>query len=180
MSSVTQKCKLSDCPGWKSLHVHQLPDLHRGRIDFPDQSQERWMEVLEHLDNLVHITLLIPFCFWSADSIVSLMIEQDLPSPGLAWDSVSGCMQTKLSSWLSLHGYMTTLRSEPYHIAREFVASVIGLVTGSSRPAFLGIKNRKAALPDPYSLASLMQALDFDCGEVSLRYYLDVDIPKLT
>lgn len=109
------------------------------------------------------------------------MIRAYLPSPGLAWDSVSGCMQTKLSSWLSLQGYMTTLRSEPYHIAREFKTSVIGLVTGSSRPACRGIKNRKAAFPEPNSLASLMQALDFDYGEVSSRSLVsDRYAPKLT
>lgn len=71
-------------------------------------------------------------------------------------------MQLKLSNLLSLHGYMTILRSAPYQITRLFPFSTMGLVTGSSRPACLGIKKRKAALPEPNSFVSLMTDLDFD------------------
>lgn len=61
MSSITQKCELSDRPGWQFFHVHQLPHLYPGGINFLDQSQERWVEVMVHLHDLVHITLLVPF-----------------------------------------------------------------------------------------------------------------------
>lgn len=84
------------------------------------------------------------------------------PSLAVAWDSDSGCMQLKLSNLLSLHGYMTILRSAPYQITRVFPLSTRGLVIGSSRPACRGIKKRKAAFPEPNNLVSLMTDLDFD------------------
>lgn len=65
MSSIPQKCELSNRPGWQFLHVHQLPDLYCGGIDFPDQSQEGWVKILVDLGDLVYITLLIPFYSWS-------------------------------------------------------------------------------------------------------------------
>lgn len=37
--------------------------------------------------------------------------------------------------------------------------SAMGLLTGSSRPTFRGIRNRKAAFPEPYNFASLMNDL---------------------
>lgn len=87
-------------------------------------------------------------------------------------------MQTKFSNSLSLHGYMTTLRSEPNHITRPLSTSAMGLVTGSSRPTFRGIRNRNAAFPEPNNFASLMNDLVCDFGLlvcVSLLGNLDAE-----
>lgn len=100
--------------------------------------------------------------FVRIDSVIWCQGRVHLPSLAVACDSFSGWMQLKLSSLLSLHGYMTILRSAPYQSTRLFPLSTRGLVIGSSRPACLGIKKRKAALPEPNSLASLMTDLDFD------------------
>lgn len=54
----------------------------------------------------------------------------------------------------------------------------MGLVTGSSRPTFRGIRNRKAAFPEPNNFASLMNDLvrDFEMlVRVSLLGNLDAE-----
>lgn len=51
------------------------------------------------------------------------------------------------------------LRSEPNHMSKPSSTSAIGLLSGSSRPAFRGIKNRNAAFPVPNNFVSLTNDL---------------------
>jgi hypothetical protein len=62
MSSIANQDKLPLSPRLQLIHIQQLPDLDRRRLDFADQSLESRVEVLIHLQDLLDRTLFVPFC----------------------------------------------------------------------------------------------------------------------
>lgn len=62
MSSVAKQRKFPGHPGWQLVHIQQLPDLDSLGVDFPDQSEKSWVEILVHFEELLEICLFVPFC----------------------------------------------------------------------------------------------------------------------
>lgn len=155
MRCITQKSQSLVGPLAQLSHVQQLPNLKLFRVCLSQEFQQSRVETLENLEKLLDRCFITPICSIST----CLALIQDhlcfLPSPGVSWDSDSGCIPTKLIISLSLIGYTTTRLSSANHIEAELREAKTCRVSGSCSATSLGMRNRKAAFPELKSFESL-------------------------